>query len=180
MEGASRVGAEVFYLPAGAAAAVEIAEVGAGGDNALDLLLQPGNRKVEIDKAGAGDFDGADRAAGGQVVGDALGDRAWVAGHASFAQGGGGDQGEIGAVVAVVGLFGAEDFKGWQLDCWQLSSLLGGDQCLLEGLLDFVSYHVVLFPRLCVRCAVGVVGCSDRSQVAPVGANFHIYLEGNP
>jgi hypothetical protein len=33
----------------------------AGGHNVLDLLLEPGNRKVEIDKAGAGDFDGADR-----------------------------------------------------------------------------------------------------------------------
>ncbi len=101
------VGAQILDLPVCALAQVDVAKACACLDRVVHLLLQPRVSQVNVDEARPSDLDTSDRPIRWHVVSDELGDGAWVAGVTGLAQRRRRDHGDVGAVVAVVGLLGA-------------------------------------------------------------------------
>ena len=145
-----RVCADVFHLPALAVSLADGAERLPRIDNCRHLFLQPAFAEANVYKAGARQFNASDRsgcavltsAAGREMLDNRLGDLARV----GLLPGGllyrrGDEQRDIGAVVAVLGLFGALNLYCRNIDCRQVAGGLCRGNCVNDRLLYLITNH---------------------------------------
>jgi hypothetical protein len=104
--------------------------------------LQPLIGKTQVNKARSSQLGRPQQSAGGEVVNNGLGKLAWVGlAGVGLACRGSRNQGDIGAIVAVVGLFGALNFNAWQVKEGQRAVLLCSLKCGVYQGTQGVSNH---------------------------------------